>query len=1201
MEFTPEISGFYNLAATDLISEAGLLVFESCPDNINAICIDRSTSVAETESIDGLMLFENATYYIIISTTSNVLNSDFNFSLERKLISGCTDATACNYNELAEMDNGSCFNCADNDCPGDICDDGDPNTSNSVYDDNCNCIVPIPGTNCQFPLLIEAVPFSFSGNTADYKNDYFDNPCDSYFLIGDEFVMEFTPEITGDYNLIVSGALGYSWLLVYQGCPNQTDALCLEISSYNIDLLSLKAGLTYYIVIAAFDGFDSSDFEFYIERNIVYGCTDETACNYNPLAEVDNGSCFNCNSYCPGDVCDDEDPNTPFSLYNESCDCAMPQPGISCQHPLVIDELPFNSTQSADNNFIDYTLNPCGDKYLEGEDFVFEFSPEITGEYLINSIEFIGNLWVSIYDACPNEENARCIGRPSATNNTFELSSDTTYYIIFSSSANSSSTLFNLGIQRNVSYGCKDPSACNYDEEAEEDNGSCINCGTFCPGDPCDDGDPNTENTEYDLDCKCVSFIKLIDHRGTDFWLMFNTNFGHEYMGNKFYVFITGNQLSTGLVEIPGLNFSESFSVRPGSVTKVELPESVEFNPETGIANKAVHITATKEIVVYGLNQLRYSTDAFTNIPTDALGTDYMISSYNNGLFGVVSTENNTNISITFPDGRVDWEPLSIQLNKGEAYQFYGDSITDITGTHIESDKPVGVFGGNNCTFIPVDVAACDHIIEQFAPIDAWGKQFYAVSLATRKKGDLFRMLAAYDNTIININGSQVASINRGAFYEEILPSDSLYNINASQPIQLTQYSLGSQSDGVKSDPFMMIIPPYEQYSGSTTFTTPATNIPINYVNIVSPKGGIGKIKIDDIVIPAEQYEPIPNSNFYGLRLPITVGAHNINGDNIPFGAFIYGFGNFDSYGYPAGAIFSPVLSVTSIHLNPPEATANATEEHCVQATLFDQFDQAVPSVRVDFEVSETHTENGFAFSNENGIATFCYTGSIGGEDQISAFVADLDSTVTVNWSLQGCIANVEDGSCMAPPCVMPITLIAFSGDALEEGNLLKWVTASEVENDYFTLLSSKNGVQFSAIAHIPGNGTANEQHVYQFTDRTVGSGITYYQLQQTDFDGTQSTSNIITVERGEAYLNIINLHPIPTSDFVQLTFTAPVNHIVNIELIDVFGKTRYKNQSRGTGNAQTLPIDLHSFSAGIYFVQIFNTDKKVSKKILIK
>ncbi len=1208
MEFTPEITGFYNLTAADVSSNAGLLVFEGCPNETEAICVDRSTSVAETESLYGLMLTENTTYYIVIATNTNVVNSNFNFSLERRIISGCTDAIACNYDELAEIDNGSCFNCADNACPGDICDDGDPNTGKSVYDSNCNCIVPKPGTNCAFPVYIDSIPFSFSGNTSDYKNEFFDNPCGYYFLVEDEFVMEFTPSISGDYNLVSMDGIGYTWLLVFQGCPNQADALCIENSSNNLNLLSLTADLTYYIVIAAFEGFSSSDFNFYIERNIIHGCTDETSCNYNPLAEVDDESCFSCNDYCPGDPCDDGKPDTELSLYNEHCECVMPPLGISCNRPFVIDALPFNATQSAANGFVDYNVNPCGDKYLEGSEFVFEFKPEVTDEYIINSIDFTGSLWFSIYDACPDEENAHCVARPSEVNNLFELSSDTTYYLVFSSSAKSTSTLFNLSIERNVFFGCQDPTACNYDEDAEEDNGSCLNCGDFCPGDPCDDGDPTTQNTEYDLNCACVPVVRLIDHRGNDFWLMFNSNFGLEYEHNKFYVFITGSQRSTGTVEIPGFNFSEPFSVRPGSVTKIQLPDSIEMKPATGKANKGVHITATKEIVVYGLNQQTATTDAFTNIPTDALGTTYMISSYNDGLLGVVATENNTNVSVTLPGN----QPSSIQLNKGEVYQYYGDK--DITGTLIEANKPVGAFGGNDCTYIPIGVQACDHIIEQFAPIDAWGKQFYAISLATRKKGDLFRMLAAYNNTTVHINDVEVATLQQGEFFEEILPSDSYYDIRADQPIQLTQYSLGSDYDGVQSDPFMMMIPPYEQYSGSTTFTTPATNIPVNYVNIVSPHGGVGKIEIDGITIPAALYEQIGNSNFYGLRMRISVGAHNINGDNIPFGAFIYGFGNYDSYGYPAGAIFSPVLSVTSIQLNPPSATLSANKEHCVQAALFNQFGEPVNSVRVDFEISNTHNESGFSFSDENGLATFCYTGSLAGEDQINATVSDVNAMASVNWTAPivfGCteilacnynpIATDDDGSCIQSGCVLPVTLLAFAGEALPEGNLLKWTTVSELDNDYFTILSSTDGIQFSAIANLNGSGTTSEPHTYQFADRTASEGLSYYQLQQTDFNGTQHFSEIIMVERGEVQFNLLEVYPIPTADFLQFTFGAPLHQLMTIELLDATGKTTYQEQRQGSGIIETLQLDLSAFSAGIYFVQLQCGEMNALKKIIVQ
>ena len=61
---------------------------------------------------------------------------------------------------------------------------------------------------------------------------------------------------------------------------------------------------------------------------------------------------------------------------------------------------------------------------------------------------------------------------------------------------------------------------------------------------------------------------------------------------------------------------------------------------------------------------------------------------------------------------------------------------------------------------------------------------------------------------------------------------------------------------------------------------------------------------------------------------------------------------------------------------------------------------------------------------------------------------------------------------------------LTFDGEVQKEGNFLQWVTASETNNDYFTLLRSANGIDFEPIAKIEGNGTSSETHLYDFLDR---------------------------------------------------------------------------------------------------------------------
>ena len=76
----------------------------------------------------------------------------------------------------------------------------------------------------------------------------------------------------------------------------------------------------------------------------------------------------------------------------------------------------------------------------------------------------------------------------------------------------------------------------------------------------------------------------------------------------------------------------------------------------------------------------------------------------------------------------------------------------------------------------------------------------------------------------------------------------------------------------------------------------------------------------------------------------------------------------------------------------------------------------------------------------------------------------------------------------------------------------IAWQTASEQNNDFFTLYRSYDGIVFTAIATISGAGNSNSLLNYMYDDNTIAQGVVYYKLAQTDYDGTTIYSKILAV-----------------------------------------------------------------------------------------
>ena len=364
---------------------------------------------------------------------------------------------------------------------------------------------------------------------------------------------------------------------------------------------------------------------------------------------------------------------------------------------------------------------------------------------------------------------------------------------------------------------------------------------------------------------------------------------------------------------------------------------------------------------------MQFTTDAYRSLPTDAIGTTYFVLGYhagNNDLgseASIVATANDTVVTITPSQdlpGHPAGTPYDVTLNLGDVYQINSGLTMDVDGTTVMATKPVSVFGGNECTNVPADFDFCDHLVEQLPPTTQWGRQFVTEPLAARSGGDTFRVLAVLDDTTVTINGFVEATLNRGEMFEGIIQGAS--TIDTNHPVLVAQYSNGTLYDGVTSDPFMMLIPPYEQFLNNYVVTTPASGFAMNFINVVAPTSEIGQITLDGAVVGSGAFAPIGTSGFSGAELAVDLGSHALSGPQ-PFGIFVYGFSDFDSYGYPGGYGTAQVATATHIAVDPGSDTVATGTNACVTATVTTDTGLPVIDARVDFTVTGVNSKTGFA------------------------------------------------------------------------------------------------------------------------------------------------------------------------------------------------------------------------------------------------
>lgn len=379
---------------------------------------------------------------------------------------------------------------------------------------------------------------------------------------------------------------------------------------------------------------------------------------------------------------------------------------------------------------------------------------------------------------------------------------------------------------------------------------------------------------------------------------------------------------ASGVVSVLGLDVEEPFSVLPGDVVKVLLPIEAADMPSGEPVQRAVVVQADANISVYGLNSNAQTSDAFVALPVEAAGSDYMAVGYfrwaqNFEQVSIVAIYDNTEVKLaphfispytyTVRNG----VPSTITLNAGDVYIYtplwseFGQWLGewDFSGSRITSSAPIAVMGGVKCGLVPFRIRYCDHMTEQVPPLSTWGERFVTVPSATRPLGDAVRVLASKDNTDVYINGELVTTLGEGELYDSIR-AERLF-IRTTEPALVVQYAVGAVYDGAVADPFMMIVPPVEQYLNSYNFISlgAANGFDRNFVNVVVPSEDVNAVRLDGVPVDPALFEPIYESGYSGAQVPLEQGQHNIGGDG-PVGIFVYGFGEYDSYGYPGGMNF---------------------------------------------------------------------------------------------------------------------------------------------------------------------------------------------------------------------------------------------------------------------------------------------------------
>ena len=181
---------------------------------------------------------------------------------------------------------------------------------------------------------------------------------------------------------------------------------------------------------------------------------------------------------------------------------------------------------------------------------------------------------------------------------------------------------------------------------------------------------------------------------------------------------------------------------------------------------------------------------------------------------------------------------------------------------------------------------------------------------------------------------------------------------------------------------------------------------------------------------------------------------------------------------------------------------------------------------------------------------------------------------------------EISIGTVLVECFVLPIELNYFSVTPSEESVHLKWETLSEINNAYFSLERSTDGIHFIEIGQLNGAGTTFKKREYDFFDETPQLGMNYYRIKQFNFDGQYSQSEVKVIEFEDvSKISTLWIYPNPAKEFINISLYPDDQLRVNFEILDITGQVvqtiREVNDTEGS-----FKLSINHLNSGSYLLR---------------
>ncbi len=185
----------------------------------------------------------------------------------------------------------------------------------------------------------------------------------------------------------------------------------------------------------------------------------------------------------------------------------------------------------------------------------------------------------------------------------------------------------------------------------------------------------------------------------------------------------------------------------------------------------------------------------------------------------------------------------------------------------------------------------------------------------------------------------------------------------------------------------------------------------------------------------------------------------------------------------------------------------------------------------------------------------------------------------------------------------LPVKLTLFSVTKQGSDAIVKWTTEREVNNDHFEIERSSDGIQFTKVGTVVGNGTTSNSNNYQFTDPLTGvtSKIVYYRLRDVDIAGKGTFSKIVALRLdGTRGIKNFSVYPNPFTSNIKINISSDGESNVTLNINNMSGQQILSQKAKLQNGDNVLVIDkLNTLKQGVYILELITPGTKMIQKLV--